>query len=130
MGHDSHGVIRVPEYLGFVADGSIVVDAPLRVERTGPTTAVVDCGRALERSVPSGPFAKELRSRGTHGVCDHEALQSCRPAGGLGQLAADEGMLASPTCHSPIHGHQVLPWGGARWTIGDEPDRLRSPDGR
>ncbi len=43
MGHDSHGVIRVPEYLGFVADGSIIVDAPLSVERTGPATAVVDC---------------------------------------------------------------------------------------
>ncbi len=47
MGHDSHGVIRIPEYLGFVADGSIVVDAPLTVERTGPTTAVVDCGHGF-----------------------------------------------------------------------------------
>ena len=36
MGHDSHGVIRVPEYLGFVADGLIAVDAPLAVERTSP----------------------------------------------------------------------------------------------
>ena len=47
MGHDSHGVIRIPEYLGLVANGSIVIDAPLVVERTGPATAVVDCGRGF-----------------------------------------------------------------------------------
>ena len=39
MGHDSHGVIRIPEYLGFVADGSIVVNAPLSLDTHGP----VDC---------------------------------------------------------------------------------------
>ena len=47
MGHDSHGAIRIPEYLRFVADGSIVVDAKLAVERTGPATAVVDCNRGF-----------------------------------------------------------------------------------
>ena len=44
MGHDSHGVMRIPEYLGMVADGSIDVNAQLSVDRTGAATAVVDGG--------------------------------------------------------------------------------------
>src|SRR5262245_54905908 len=44
MGHDSHGVLRIPEYLGFVADGSLLPNAEPSVERTGPTAAVGDCG--------------------------------------------------------------------------------------
>src|SRR5690348_1135780 len=47
MGHDSHGVLRIPEYLDAIAAGAIVVDAPVEVQRTGPTTAVVDCGQGL-----------------------------------------------------------------------------------
>ena len=86
MGHDSHGVIRIPEYLGFVADGSIVVDAPLAVERTGPTTAVVDCRPRLwcRRRREGNSRRDRDRARAADGVRDHATLQSCRTAGGLG----------------------------------------------
>ena len=107
MGHDSHGVIRIPEYLGFVADGSIVVDAPLTVERTGPTTAVVDCRHGFgpvgaEKAIREGiEIAREQRT-----AC--VITRRCNHVGRLGawvQLAAEEGMLALATCNSPIHGH-------------------------
>ena len=132
MGHDSHGVIRIPEYLGFVADGSIVVDAPLAVERTGPTTAVVDCGHGFgavgaERAIREGI---EI-ARGQRTAC--VITRRCNHVGRLGawvQLAADEGMLALATCNSPIHGHECPAVGGSRRTIGDKPDRLRGPDRR
>ena len=38
MGHDSHGVIRIPEYLGHIEKGMIKLDATITVERTGPGT--------------------------------------------------------------------------------------------
>ena len=132
MGHDSHGVIRIPEYLGFVADGSIVVDAPLTVERTGPATAVVDCGRGFgavgaERAIREGiEIAREQRT-----AC--VITRRCNHVGRLGawvQLAADQGMLALATCNSPLHGHDVLAMGRSRRTIRDKPDRLRGPDRR
>src|SRR3954468_250742 len=47
MGHDSHGVLRIPEYLGQIAEKMIVLDAVIAVQRTGPSTAIVDCGRGL-----------------------------------------------------------------------------------
>ncbi len=131
MGHGSHGVIRIPEYLGFVADGSIVVDAPFAVERTGPTTAVVDCHHGFgavgaEKAVREGiAIAREQRT-----AC--VITRRCNHVGRLGawvQLAADQGMLALSTCHSPIHGHQVLPWGGRDGRLGTNPIAYAVPTG-
>ena len=131
MGHDSHGVIRIPEYLGFVADGSIVVDAPLAVLRTGPTTAVVDCGHGF------GPVGAEKAiregieiARGQRTAC--VITRRCNHVGRLGawvQLAAEEGMLALATCNSPIHGHFVLPWGGREGRLGTNPIAYAVPTG-
>ncbi len=131
MGHDSHGVIRIPEYLGFVADGSIVVDAPLTVERTGPTTAVVDCGHGFgavgaEKAIREGiEIARRQRT-----AC--VITRRCNHVGRLGawvQLAADQGMLALATCNSPIHGHYVLPWGGRDGRLATNPIAYAVPTG-
>ncbi len=123
MGHDSHGVIRIPEYLGYVADGSVVPDAPLTVVRTGAATAAVNCGRGFgavgaERAIREGiQISREERA-----AC--VITRDCNHVGRLGawvQLAADQGMIALATCNSPIHGHFVLPWGGREGRLGTNP---------
>jgi len=131
MGHDSHGVIRIPEYLGFLADGSIVVNAAIAALRTGPTTAVVDCHHGFgpvgaEKAVHVGiDIAREQRT-----AC--VITRRCNHVGRLGawvQLAADQGMLALATCNSPIHGHAVLPWGGREGRLGTNPIAYAVPTG-
>ena len=32
-GHDSHGVIRIPQYIGLIASGLIQPGAPMEIER-------------------------------------------------------------------------------------------------
>src|SRR4051812_590334 len=44
-GHDSHGVMRLPEYLEQVDRKLIRADAEPRVTRETPGTAVMDAGR-------------------------------------------------------------------------------------
>ncbi len=131
MGHDSHGVIRIPEYLGFVADGTIVIDAPLVVERTGPATAVVDCGHGFgavgaEKAIQEGiQIAREQRT-----AC--VITRRCNHIGRVGawvQLAAEKGMFALATCNSPIQGHFVLPWGGREGRLGTNPIAYAVPTG-
>ena len=41
-GHDSHGVIRVPQYLDSMAKGEIDPDAGVEVLREGSATALLD----------------------------------------------------------------------------------------
>jgi hydroxycarboxylate dehydrogenase B len=131
MGHDSHGAIRIPEYLRFVADGSIVVDAKLAVERTGPATAVVDCNRGFG-AVGAGRAIREgieiARNQRTACV----VTRRCNHVGRLGgwvQLAADAGLIALATCNSPLHGHDVLPWGGRDGRLGTNPIAYAVPTG-
>ena len=103
----------------------------LTVERTGPTTAVVDCHRGFgavgaERAIREGiAIAREERT-----AC--VITRSCNHVGRLGawvQIAADEGMLALATCNSPIHGHFVLPWGGREGRLATNPIAYAVPTG-
>lgn len=131
MGHDSHGIIRIPEYLQLVADGVIVADAPVTAERTGPGTAVVDCGRGFgavgaEQAIREGlQIAREQRV-----AC--VITRNCNHIGRVGayvQLAAERGMIALATCSSPLHGHFVLPWGGREGRLGTNPIAYAIPTG-
>ncbi len=131
MGHDSHGVIRIPEYLGFIAEGSILIDSSVAVERTGPTTAIVDCGRGF------GPVGAERAvSEAVNIACEQRTAcvitQRCNHVGRLGawvQVAADNGMIALATCNSPIYGHFVLPFGGREGRLATNPIAYAVPTG-
>src|SRR5881275_2752005 len=46
-GHDSHGVIRVPQYVGFVREGKLIPGAPLTVLRETPAIVATDGGWGL-----------------------------------------------------------------------------------
>ncbi|MBM82758.1 MAG: hypothetical protein CMJ78_19525 [Planctomycetaceae bacterium] len=131
MGHDSHGVIRIPEYLGFVQDGSLDKNAEVSIESTGPTTAVVDCGQGFgsvgaEKAIQAG-----IDIASQHGTAC-VVTRRCNHVGRLGawvQLAADSGMIALATCNSPIYGHFVLPFGGREGRLATNPIAYAVPTG-
>lgn len=114
MGHDSHGVMRIPEYLSYIDQGLIKLNSEITVERTGPATAIVDCGHGFgatgaKRAVEVGvDLAREQRTATV-------ITRRCHHVGRLGawvQQAAEAGMIGIATCNSPVYGHHVLPFGG------------------
>ncbi len=129
LGHDSHGVMRIPEYLGFIEDGSLKTQVPIETKQTSATTAEVDCGygfgavgatRAIELGIE---IATE---QGTACV----VTRRCNHVGRLGSyvhMAADAGMLAIATCNSPIYGHHVLPFGGREGRLATNPIAYGAP---
>jgi hydroxycarboxylate dehydrogenase B len=44
LGVDSHGLIRIPQYVTEIRKGDIHPAAPVKVARETETTAAVDCG--------------------------------------------------------------------------------------
>ncbi len=50
-GHDSHGVIRVPKYVAWVQDGSIIPDQTIKLEVDTPSLAVIDGGFGFGQTV-------------------------------------------------------------------------------
>ncbi len=123
LGHDSHGILRLPEYLGFVAEGSIVPGAEITVDKRSPTSAVVDCGlgfgpvggvRAMETAI-------ELASESGTGCVVTRRCNHVARLGAYVQKAAEGGLVALATCNSPIHGHFVLPAGGREGRLATNP---------
>jgi hydroxycarboxylate dehydrogenase B len=122
-GVDSHGVIRVPQYVQEIREGSIVVGAPLEIRQETETTAIVDGGwnfgmvvahRAMEIAIEK---ARRYRT-----AC--VVTQRCGHAGRLGsycEFAAEKGFFSFGVCNSPIHGHFVLPFGGREPRLATNP---------
>jgi len=131
MGHDSHGVMRIPEYLGLIADGSLIPDATVEIVKTGRSTAVVECGRGF------GAVGAAQAIRVGIGLAREQQTatvitRNCHHVGRLGawvQMAADEGLIALATCNSPIHGHFVVPWGGREGRLATNPIAYAVPTG-
>lgn len=129
MGCDSHGVIRVPEYLRMVVEGTIVPGAAISAQRRSETTAQVDCGlnfgpvgavRAMEIAVE---LARESGVACVTTVrCNHVAR-----LGAYVQQAAENGLVALATCNSPVTGHHVVPWGGLQGRLATNPIAYAAP---
>ena len=131
MGHDSHGVLRIPEYLQLIAVGTIVPKAAIKVTCTSNTTAIVDSG--LNFGAVGGDRA--IRT-GIELAAQHKTAcvttRRCNHVGRLGayvQTAAENGLIAIATCNSPIHGHFVLPWGGREARLATNPIAYGIPTG-
>jgi hydroxycarboxylate dehydrogenase B len=131
LGVDSHGLIRIPQYVNEIRKGDIHPSAAVVVARETETTAAVDCGwnfgqvgamRAMEVGV--------AKARQHHTAC--VVAQRCGHIGRLGaytEFAARNGFLALGFCNSPIHGHFVLPWGGREPRLATNPMSFAFPAG-
>lgn len=131
MGHDSHGALRIPEYLDAMAAGVIVPDARQTVERTGPATAIVDCGNGFGAvgAMRSVEAAMEIAREQRTACVVPRRLNHIGRVGAWVQLAADHGFIALATCNSPLHGHYVLPWGGREGRLATNPIAYALPTG-
>lgn len=131
MGHDSHGVLRVPEYLDLVAKGQVVPGGKIIVEATSQAVALVDCGRnfgqvGARQAMQVGiDLARRFRT-----AC--VVTRNCAHVGRLGayvQLAAEQNLVGLATCNSPQHGHFVLPWGARDGRLATNPIAYAVPTG-
>jgi uncharacterized oxidoreductase len=131
MGHDSHGVIRIPEYVELVERGTIIPGAAPRIERTSGGTALVDC--AWNFGAVGAHFAMDVAielARGNQISC--VVTRRCNHVGRVGayvQKAAGRDMVAIAACNSPLHGHFVPPWGGIEGRLGTNPIAYAAPTG-
>src|SRR5688572_33117003 len=62
VGHDSHGVIRIPQYVAAVRDGEVVPDAAPTIVKESAVSALIDGGWGFGRS-EERRVGKECRSR-------------------------------------------------------------------
>jgi uncharacterized oxidoreductase len=122
-GHDSHGVLRVPQYLDFLRKGEYKVAVPLRIEHESPGVVVCDGGwgfgqvqahRLLDLVIP------RAQSLGIAAGAAHD----CGHIGRLGEYAeraADHGLILIATVNNNGAGQRVAPPGGVAPRLGTNP---------
>ncbi len=128
-GHDSHGVMRVPQYIDFLRKGTYKAGAPLTVISETPAVIAADAGwglgqvqtyRLLEKLVPK---AKALGiAAGT--------LRNCGHTGRLGEyaeFAAKQNMALFAAVNSHGSGRRVAPPGGTEGRISTNPICMGAP---
>lgn len=128
-GHDSHGVMRVPQYIEFLAKGTYRPGVPLTVINETPALLAADANwglgqvqayRLLDRIVPKARMLGV--AAGT--------LRNCGHIGRLGEyaeFAARERMVLLAAVNSHGSGRRVVPPGGTEGRISTNPLCMGAP---
>lgn len=123
VGHDSHGVLRVAEYVERIQSGALQLHGEIKIIHETPATALIDCQWNLGQvAVPQGMELAITKARATGigmvvlGHCDH--------TGRVGEYvvsAAQQDMIGQLVCNGSLPGGIVAPFGGARRALGANP---------
>lgn len=121
-GVDSHGFMRVPEYLGFIADGRIDPAARPVVERSGAVVQVQGHRCFGQLGARAGTLAAAAAAR-EHGVA-LAVVSGVKHVGRVGEypeLCAEQGLVAIVFCNGGPRGGLVAPFGGRGRALGTNP---------
>jgi uncharacterized oxidoreductase len=128
-GHDSHGVIRIPQYCQFVRSGHIVPGAPVTTLRETTTTALFDAGWGFGQVGMTR--ALDVASERVHEVGLFAfGIHRCNHIGRLGhyaEIAASRGFVVLLTVNSTGSGASVAPFGGREPRLGTNPFCMAFP---
>lgn len=128
VGHDSHGLIRLVQYAGWVADGQIRPAALPEVGRRHQAIAVIDGNWGFGQ--PAAQMAVDVLSAAAadNGV-SAVTIRDCNHVGRLGEYVtalADRGLVGLAFCNA---GPVVAPFGGAGRALGTNPFAWAAPAG-
>jgi len=122
-GHDSHGVVRVPQYLDTIAAGQLTPLAePIVVQETAAIT-LVDARHGFGQVAARMAMEKTIAKAQTQGLAA-TGLFNCNHIGRLGewvQLAAERGFIGLAFCNGGRPGGLVTPYGGSGRALGTNP---------
>lgn len=128
VGHDSHGVMRLVQYVQLVQEGFIQPGKPQNVVTEGPAYAVIDGGFNFGQVIASSAFELARTKAEASGTATVFA-RNCNHVGRLGsytEAAAKAGFLAMMSVNAPGPG-QVAPFGAMERRMGTNPISIAAP---
>jgi uncharacterized oxidoreductase len=114
VGHDSHGVIRVPSYVQWLKDGRVLAGQTLRTVFENDAIAVVDGQFGFGQTIGEQAMRLGIEKAARHGV----AVIALRNSGHLGRIGdwpaqvAAAGKLSLHFVNTSGAGILVAPFGG------------------
>jgi len=123
VGHDSHGIILIPQYIERIKVGHIVPQAPWVITQETPTTTVIDGNWGFGYAVTDRAMRYTIDKAKKQNVAAATVFRQSH-IGRLASyplLAAAEGMIAMITADSGRSPKAVAPYGGAKARLGTNP---------
>lgn len=131
-GHDSHGVMRIPFYVGAVKQERVRAGQTLRIERETPSAVVADGGWGFGQVLSRDLMQKLIEKARVTGIACG-TLRAAAHIGRLGEyaeMAAAENLAAIICANTHGAGQRVAPVGGKRPRLGTNPLCIGVPGGK
>ncbi|MDE2998621.1 MAG: Ldh family oxidoreductase [Gemmatimonadota bacterium] len=131
MGHDSHGVIRLPQYVQALEDGIVKGGREVRIVREADASAVVDGQWGFGQTVCAQAMELALQKARDRSVAAVELFNSSH-IGRLGEYveqAAESGMVGVVMCNNHGGGRLLSPFGGIDARMSPNPVAVGVPTG-
>ena len=131
-GHDSHGVIMIPTYIGRVDNGDIVPGAPWEIRQETATSTVVDGNWGWGYVVSERATKMTIEKAKTSQVAATTIVQQSHigRVAAYPLMAAREGMIAIMTADSGRGPKAVAPFGGREPRLGTNPICIAVPSAK
>ena len=128
-GHDSHGVMRIPQYLDMLRNGKTHCNVPLEILNETPALLAADANWGLGQVQAHRLLDRLIEKAKVLGLAAG-TLRHCAHIGRLGEYAeraAAFGMILIGTVNSHGPGNRVAPPGGLEGRISTNPICIGSP---
>lgn len=131
VGHDSHGVMRVPGYAQAIQAGRLNPHGAIRVVKETVSTALVNCEHNFGQVAATRGMEIAVAKALHHDIA-FVVLQDCGHTGRLGEYvvaAAEQGFMGLVICNGSSPGGIVAPFGGTGRALGSNPMAWGVPGG-
>ena len=131
MGHDSHGVIRVTQYIKALKDGIVNADQRIRKIREADASAVMDGGWGFGQTICKQAMELAIEKAKTRSIAAVE-LYNCSHIGRLGEyveMAAEANMIGMVMCNNHGLGRLMCAFGGIDPKMSPNPIAIGIPTG-
>ncbi|REK09855.1 MAG: Ldh family oxidoreductase [Planctomycetota bacterium] len=128
-GHDSHGMLRIPQYAEFIEAGTLKPDGRMRVVERMPAAAVVEGDHGFGQYLAREAMLLAIdiaREAGTGTVALRHTFHTGR-IGTYSELAARAGMVGLVVSNCAGGGQLVAPFGGTARRLSTNPISIAAP---
>jgi uncharacterized oxidoreductase len=132
VGHDSHGVIRIPSYVAWLREGKVFAGRSIEIVFQNDVVAVVDGRFGLGQTIGEQAMQLAIEKSTRHGA----AIVALRNSGHLGrigdwpEMAARAGRISLHFVNTSGAGMLVAPHGGIDRRLSANPIAAGVPTGR
>ncbi len=128
-GHDSHGILRIPEYVGWMERKLVTIGAHISIVQEADSFAVVDGGWGFGQVVGREAMEVAIGKAEQAGIGTVSASQCCHigRVGDYPMMAAARGMVAVMFVNTHGAGKLVAPWGGKDRRLSANPISIAIP---